>query len=67
MPNEEIRHVRSSLQHKRKDLYSEIEKSSVTLYTTRAKRQNMGIVRQMEKVDRASTAFEKERVYIKDQ
>lgn len=43
----------------------DIEKMSVTLYTTRAKKQNMAIVTQMDEVDRALTVFGRERVYVK--
>jgi len=38
---------------------------SITLWTTRARKQNKAIVDKMEEVDKALTVFGRDRVYVK--
>jgi len=38
---------------------------SVTLYTSRAKKENMGLVHKLDEVDKALTVFERDNVYVK--
>ena len=44
---------------------AKITQMSVTLFTTRAKREFEAYVRKMEEVDRALVVFERQAVYIK--
>lgn len=39
---------------------------SITLYTGRAKKQNMGLVSKLNEVDKALTVFDRDNVYVKN-
>ena len=58
--------MRSNLRAEREELRAKITQMSVTLFTTRAKRQFEALVRKMEEVDRALTIFERQAVYVKN-
>ena len=62
---EEIEDVRTNLHREKEHLQDMITRSSVSLYTTRAQRENRAIVDKMDAVDRALTVFERQRVYVK--
>ena len=66
MRQAEIEEVRQNLRAEREDLRAKITSMSVTLFTTRAKREFEALVRKMEEVDRALTVFERQVVYVKN-
>lgn len=65
LSDHEIQGIRGNLEKTKGVLVNRIEKTSVTLWTTRARRQNMGIVNNMKEVDKALTVFERDRVFVK--
>ena len=61
----EIKEIRENLNLSKKQLFQDIEKMSVSLFTTRAKRQASQITNQLNEVERALTVFEREKVFVK--
>lgn len=65
LKQDEIESIRKNLGKEQKALNQRITQTSVTLYTTRAQRENRALVDKMEEVDRAITVFGRDRVFIK--
>ena len=63
---DEISNMRQNLNWEKKLLQDKIENMSVTLYTGRAKKENMGLVQKLNEVDKALTVFERDNVYVKN-
>lgn len=61
----DVDEIRNNLGKEQKALNDRITQTSVTLYTTRAQRENRVLVDKMEEVDRAITVFGRDRVFIK--
>ena len=57
--------MRDNLRKEKDLLQNMITRTSVSLYTTRAQRENRALVDKMDAVDKALTVFERERVYVK--
>ena len=61
---DEITNMRDNLEREKQLLRTQIENMSVSLYTDRAKKQNMSLTKKLDEVDKALTVFERENVYI---